>query len=158
MVWFSIPAKREKGLQYMYWTWGLPPNTTQPDKDWVIHSKQSLCSFHSQKSSFQNVSFHQVLSQVVTRAVSYCDIQLLLQCQPLQKCLNWGIRGHTTPLLIGWLGLVKRASVVDWNETLSTSDRDHKSGAMGKGPVYTCPSSCVSVVLSIHSPSRFSKN
>lgn len=61
--------------------------TVQPAKDCVIHSEIPLCSFHPQKSSFQDMSHQQVLFQVVTWAVSYCDIQLLFQWLPSQKCL-----------------------------------------------------------------------
>lgn len=103
--------------------------TLQPDKDWVILSERRLCRFHSQKSSFQDMSHQQVLFQVVTGAVVNCDIQLLLQCLPSRKCLGWGRGGHSTLLLIGWFGPVKRASFTAWNETLSTSDRDHKYSA-----------------------------
>ena len=44
----------------------------------------TLGSFHPQKISFPVLSHRQVSFQVVTRAVNYCDIQLLL-CRPITE-------------------------------------------------------------------------
>lgn len=87
-AWFVFPFLLRDGQDYIHVLWHrIYHLTPQPDKDCVIHSEHSPRSFHSQKSSFQDMSYQQVLFQVVTRAVNYCDIQLLLQCLPSRKCL-----------------------------------------------------------------------
>lgn len=90
---FSIPfhPQRRTGLRLCISTWVFPPNTFL----------NTLCSFHSQNPSFQDMSYQQVLCQVVTRAVNYCDIQLLFQRLPSRKVPYWGKGGHSIPPLIG---------------------------------------------------------
>lgn len=110
--------------------------TPQPDKDCVIHSEHSPSSFHSQKSSFQDMSYQQFLPSC-HKGCQLLWHSITPSAPAIAKVPRRGMVGHSNLPLIGWFGLVKRAGFAAWNEMLSASDRDHDNGATGLALSYT---------------------
>ncbi len=126
----SIPPQRWTGLHPCILTWDLPSNTTT----W-----QGLCDSFWTPAVLLSLS-EILISRHVLPAGAFpschksCQLlwhSITPSVPAITKVPCWGIGGHSIPPLIGWFGLVKRASFAVWNETLSTSDRDHEHGATG---------------------------
>ncbi len=94
------------------------------------HPDKNCLIFFQTPFTLRNPHFTNRCFQDVTMAVNYCDIQLLLQCLPSQKCLAGALRLLQPPS--GWLIRPGQESrFCSWNEMLSTSDRDHECSATG---------------------------